>query len=132
MRPPGRAAAAARRAPAPKRLFLSEFEISGSIPAAARAAGCTPVDVRRWRASDAMFARDFALAALAHVKTLKRIVEAIAASSLYGAEAHQLLEAEHRFTDPDGRLDVAAWRDALHTLIRKAGVDPATWEPSLA
>ncbi len=109
-----------------KRQFIIEFESLGDVAAVCDVVGCTLVDVRRWRTMDAMFERDFALAAMAHVRELKRMVGALTDNT---DAACQLLRREPEFVGPDGRLDVRAWRDALWEFLRRTGVDPLEWEP---
>ena len=114
-----------------RRLFLVEFACLGDVRTACDASDCTVYDVRHWRTSDAMFRRDFALAALAHVRELKRMVQAVANDvvNVSSDEARQLLVSESRYFDADDRLDVRGWRDALWDFLRKVGIDPTTWEP---
>jgi len=121
-----------RGAQPPKRHFLTEFEICGDVAQAARIAGCTAWEVHQWRAADRMFSRDFALAAVAHVKALKQMVQEVhrAHDSLaVRAEAQQLLRSEAEFIGFDGRLDVRARGDALKAFLDRVGFDRTEWEP---
>ncbi len=78
-----------------------------------------------------MFERDFALAAMAHVRELKRIIERLAARSDgdYSARARELLAREGDHVGRDSRLDVRAWRDELWSFLVGVGIDPATAQP---
>jgi hypothetical protein len=123
-----------RGAQPPKRLFLTEFEICGSVSEAARIAGCSAWEVHQWRAADRMFARDFTLAALAHVKAMKHMVQEVRqehVSLAVRAEAQNLLNAEGEFIGSDGRLDLGAWRDRLKDFLDRVGFKQTDWEPKL-
>jgi hypothetical protein len=115
-----------------KRAFLVEFECVGDLKAAREVAGCKVYDVRHWRTTDAMFRRDFCLAALAHVRQLKRIVQEVAdgGSEEHAEQARALLRREHEFVGEDERLDLRAWRDTLKSFLEAASIDPTMWEPS--
>ena len=116
---------------APRRLFLAELEVVGSVEAACQAAGCTKADVRRWRAADPMFARDFVLAIMAHVRVLKHMIrEVVETEGGAGAEAaERLLASEAEYFDGEGRLDVYRWCAALRALVLQLGLDFERWEP---
>ncbi len=115
-----------------KRAFLLEFECLGDLRAACQVAACTVYDLRHWRTTDPMFRRDFALAALAHVRDLKRMVQEVAdgGSEEHAEQARALLRREHEFVGQDERLDLRAWRDTLKSFLEAAGIDPTVWEPS--
>ena len=101
-----------------RRLFLLEFESCGELGPACEASGCTLYDVRHWRSTDPMFARDFVLAAVSHVNKLKRTIEGMAGGEGPLAQrARELLAGEMRYIASDGRLDLRAWRDALKAFL---------------
>ena len=116
---------------APRRLFLAELEVAGSVEAACQAAGCTRADVRRWRATDPMFARDFVLAILAHVRVLKHMIREVieGQGGPAAAMAQRLLDSEPEYFDSEGRLDVHRWCAALRALVVQLGLDFERWEP---
>src|SRR5579885_3175254 len=64
LRPQRQAQTQARPSATASRLFLLEFESCGELGPACEASGCTLYDVRHWRSTDPMFARDFVLAAV--------------------------------------------------------------------
>ncbi|MHB8620928.1 MAG: hypothetical protein ACYDAG_15365, partial [Chloroflexota bacterium] len=111
-----------RRPHPPKQLFLSEFELRGTMAEAALAAGCSLTEVRMWRTNDAKFARDFTLAAIGHLRMLRQLVLDIAGDGTPGPtaeSARHLLASEPHYRDGEGRLDVRAWRDALAAFVSR-------------
>lgn len=116
---------------APRRLFLAELEVVGSVQAACEAASCTKADVRRWRAADPMFARDFVLAILAHIRVLKHMLRDVTEGQggAAAAMAQRLLDSEFEYLGGDGRLDVYRWCAALRALVLQLGLDFERWEP---
>ena len=113
-----------------KRLFLVELECCGDMLAAAGKAGCTLADVRAWRA-DPKFDRDLFYAAAGYLRTLERML-AEAAAALpedRAADVRALLDAKSAFIGADGRLDAAAWRNALRDSAAQLRLDPSSWEP---
>ena len=117
----------------PKVLFIAEMEIVGDIGRAARLAGCTIRDVHSWRKTDAMFARDFVLAIVAHMRTLRSMVQEMAVQGEtpeIRLRAHLLLDSESAYRDHQGRLDAHCWTKALHEFVSHAGRDVTTWEPA--
>ncbi len=118
---PARAAAVSSR-----RRFVLEFEATGDVRIACDAAECTIYDVRHWRATDPGFQRDFALAAQAYVRELRRRVEFVADDSEHhdSHAARQLLASQAEYVGADSRLDVRRWRDALLAFLQQVGIDP--------
>ena len=124
-------AVATPRPHAHRRLFLAELEVAGSVEAACQVAGCTKADVRRWRAADPMFARDFVLAIVAHVRVLKQMIREVieGQGGAAGVMAQRLLDSEPDYVDGEGRLDVYRWCAALRSLVNQLGLDFERWEP---
>ena len=116
-----------------KGVFLVELEVTGSIRAAAQAAGCSVRQALAWRAADPKFARDFTLAVLGHLKVLKLIVTAVAQShpdDSVRRTGRSLLAQEEIYRDSDGLLDVYSWCGALRAFTDSLELDIAEWDPS--
>lgn len=114
-----------------KRLFLLELECLGAMPAAAQKSGCTLAEVRTWRAADPKFDRDVLFAAARYLRTLENMLAEAAAtlSERRATDVWALLDAKPGFRGADGRLDAAAWRDALRRSAAELNLDLSSWEP---
>jgi hypothetical protein len=114
-----------------RRLFLLELECCGDVPTAAARSGCTPADVRAWRA-DPMFARDFAFAAAGYLRMLEQMLaeQAAGPNARRSAAARRVLASKATFAGADGRLDGIAWRDALRRCAADLGLEVHDWQPA--